>query len=290
MVLIIALGILLLGGTAAALLLSGKDWTVWDPRQPSEDGLSAPDVGFRRPALAGLRGIAIGMVAGVWTGALITGPAMRLIMRLLAVTGGAEAQGVLTEADQVVGSISLDGTLGLLVFGGVLPGILSGLLYVLFRRWLPGGRVGGLIFGLMHLLIAATRVDPLRSNNVDFDIVGPGWLAVTTFGLAAVLHGFAIASFANRYSAELPARPGRAGRITAFAPLALPLLILIPGGPLVVPLTAGLIITILAWQIPPLVTALKSTRVLLAGRILGLAVIVGLSPPAIVDLVNIATH
>ena len=290
MVLIIALGILLLGGVAAALLLSGKDWTAWDPRRPSEDGLSAPDIGFRRPALAGLRGIAIGMVAGVWTGALITGPAMRLIMRLLAVTGGDEAQGVLTEADQVVGSISLDGTLGLLVFGGVLPGILSGLLYVLVRRWLPGGRVGGLIFGLMHLLIAATRVDPLRSNNVDFDIVGPGWLAVTTFGLAAVLHGFAIVSFANRYSAKLPVRAGRAGRITAFAPLALPLLILIPGGPLVVPLTAGLIITILAWQIPPLVAAAKSTRVLVAGRILGLAVIVALSPPAIVDLVDIATH
>lgn len=70
-------------------------------------------------------------------------------MRLLAATAGDDAQGRITEADEVVGSINLDGTIGLYVFGGILPGLLSGAIYVVFRRWLPRShldvpsRVGG---------------------------------------------------------------------------------------------------------------------------------------------------
>ncbi len=89
-----------------------------------------------------LRGVAISLVAGFWAGLLVTGPAIRLIMRLLAVTAGDDAQGRITEADEVVGSINLDGTIGLIFFGGVLPGLLSGAIYVVCRRLLPTGRLG----------------------------------------------------------------------------------------------------------------------------------------------------
>ena len=56
-------------------------------------------------------GAAVGLTGGFWTGLLVTGPAVRLAMRLLAVTGGDDAQGRITEAEEVVGSVSLDGTI-----------------------------------------------------------------------------------------------------------------------------------------------------------------------------------
>ena len=142
-------------------------------------------------------------------------------MRLLAVTAGDDAHGGLTEMEAVIGSINLDGTIGLLVFGGILPGLASGVIYVLIRRWLPTGRLGGLTFGALHLVIAATRLDPLRPDNPDFDVVGPGWLSVTTFGLTALVHGMAVVAFANRYSVAMPPRTNRsAAWIRALIPLA----------------------------------------------------------------------
>ena len=59
----------------------------------------------------------------------------RLVMRLLAVTAGPGAQGRITEADQVVGRISVDGTLGFIIFAGLLFGAASGAAYLLLRRW-----------------------------------------------------------------------------------------------------------------------------------------------------------
>ena len=125
-------------------------------------------------------------------------------MRLLAMTGGDTAQRRLTDANEVVGEVNVGGTIGLVLFGGVLPGLLSGVIYVLGRRLPPGGLLGGVTFGLLHLVVAATRLDPLRPGNPDFDLVGPGWLSVAAFALAAVAHGMAVAAFADRYSASLP--------------------------------------------------------------------------------------
>lgn len=78
----------------------------------------------------------------------------------------------MTEADQVVGRISTEGTIGFLVFTAVFFGAATGALYMLLRRWLPPGRVSGLAFGTLLLVVAATRIDPLRADNPDFDIAG----------------------------------------------------------------------------------------------------------------------
>ena len=191
---------------------------------PSDAPSNAPSV--RSTAQRYARGVAIALVGGFWAGALVTGPAMRLIMRLLAVTAGDGAQGVLTEADEMVGQIDLDGTISLLIFGGILPGLVSGALYLVVRRLLPGGRLGGVVFGALHLVIGATRIDPLRPDNPDFDLLGPAWASILTFGLACVLHGMAVVAIANRYSRALPPEaPSRAlgGRVV---PLVLPLALL----------------------------------------------------------------
>ena len=119
-------------------------------------------------------------------------------MRLLAVTADDSAQGAETEAEQIVGEITTSGTIDLVLFNGIFFGLASGLAYVLIRRWLPAGRLGGLAFGALLLVVAATAIDPLRADNPDFDIVGPGWLVVATFGALVLLHGMAVAAIAAR--------------------------------------------------------------------------------------------
>ena len=282
-----AMGTLLLVGVVLTLSWGGIAYRRWVPdAADGTTGVDAPShpASVRTTVLRYGRGVAIALVGGFWAGALVTGPAVRLIMRLLAVTAGDDAQGRITEADEVVGRIELDGTIGLYIFGGLLPGLLSGAIYVLVRRFLPSGRLGGVVFGLLHLVIAATRLDPLRPDNPDFDLVGPGWLSVTTFGLACVLHGMAVVAIANRYSTGLPPQVStKAGWIRVLVPLSMPaLFVLIPivGAALVV----GLAVTIAVTRIVPAVRAAHSRTVLVAGRIAIGVVAFALLPGAITDI------
>ena len=290
-VLMAVLGFLLLLGAILAVWWGGTAYRTWEPRTVGAAELGDtgqvedPHPTLKAAGLRYLRGVAVALVGGFWAGALVTGPAMRLIMRLLAATAGDDAQGRITEAEEVVGEISIDGTIGLYLFGGILPGLLSGAIYVVLRRWLPKGRLGGVTFGVLHVVIAATRVDPLRPENPDFDIVGPGWLSVATFTLAAILHGMAVVAIANRYSnAFPPGTGGRVQRIRAILPLVLPVLLLIPGAFLLVFITAGLVIAVAGSQITPLARALRARVALVAGRVALTAATLVLLPSTVIDV------
>jgi hypothetical protein len=288
MILMAVLGLLLLVGVALTLRWGGTDYATWEPAHDDADR-GTPTV--RTTVLRYLRGVAIALVGGFWAGALVTGPAVRLIMRLLAATSGDDAQGRLTDADEVVGSIDLDGTIGLYVFGGILPGLLSGAIYVVCRRWLPSGRIGGVAFGALHLVIAATRIDPLRPENPDFDLLGPGWLSVATFGLASVFHGMAVVAIANRYSTSFP--PGAASRTEwawVVAPLVVPALLLVPGAAVLIPIAIGLAITVALSQIPSVVRALRSRAAIVAGQIAVSVVAVVLLPGTVTDLHDVISR
>lgn len=280
-VLVAVLCALLLIGVALTIRWSGTEYRPWNPDAGDGGGRPSVDVVARRY----LRGVAVFLVGGFWAGALVTGPAVRLVMRLLAVTAGDDAQGKVTEAEEIVGSITVDGTLGLYIFGGILPGLLSGAIYVLFRAWLPSGRLGGVAFGFLHLVIAATRIDPLRPDNPDFDLVGPGWLAVVTYALAALFHGMAVVAFANRFSRTFPPEAkNRPARTRALLVLALPVLMLIPGVFLLVPILMGLVVTVVASRIGPLVRAVRSRGFVVGGRVIVAALALVLLPGAVTDL------
>lgn len=287
------MGALLVAGLVVTVAWGGVPFRRWHATEQGHgDGTSAaaraevPSV--VTAARTYLRGVAVALVGGFWAGALVTGPSMRLIMRLLAVTGGDDAQGRITEADQVVGKIAFDGTIGLYVFGGLLPGLLSGAIYVVIRRWLPAGRLGGVAFGVLHLVVAATRVDPLRPDNRDFDIVGPGWLSVLTFGLAAVAHGMAVAAVANRFSAVFPpAGRQRAVRLRAGLPLVPPLLLLIPGFALLIPIGIGLVLAVASLKVDGS-TQVTARRPFQLGGCVALALLaLALAPGTVADLRDI---
>jgi hypothetical protein len=290
MILMAVMGLLLLVGITLTLRWGGTDYETWEPGLGDADRSTALPAHDLRPSvritvLRYLRGVAIALVGGFWAGALVTGPSVRLVMRLLAVTAGDDAQGRFTEADEVVGSIDLDGTIGLYLFGGILPGLLSGVIYVVCRRWLPSGRLGGVVFGGLHLVVAATRIDPLRPDNPDFDLLGPGWLAVATFGLASVFHGMAVAAIANRYSNSFPPEARSwARRTRVVLPLILPTLLLVPGVSLLGPVVVGLAITVALSQIGSVDRVARSRAAIIAGRIAVSVVAVALLPGTISDL------
>jgi hypothetical protein len=289
-VLMAVVGVVLVLGVALTLWWGGLDYVPWPPLSGDDvESESAQRVVVTPPVrtvtLRYLRGVAIAMVGGFWVGAIVTGPAIRLIMRLLAVTAGDDAQGRLTEAEEIVGDIDVGGTISLIVFGGILTGLLSAAIYVLARSWLPRGRLGGLIFGALHLVVAATVIDPLRPENRDFDIVGPGWLSVTTFGLACVLHGMAVMAFVNRYSHVL--LPGPAISEMSYPvllPLVLPALFLIPFFFVLIPLAIGLGVTVAVSRFDRVTQVVQSRPTLIAGRVAIGVLALALLPRTVRDL------
>jgi hypothetical protein len=182
----------------AALVAAGIVLVVrWGAQPGRDDGA---------PGLAGwLRYAGAALAAGAVAGVLAAGPGGRLAMRLLALTSP-DAEGAFTEAGEVVGEISLDGTLGFIVFGGLPARVLSGALYALLRPLLPAGRAGGVVLGALLLILAGTRIEPLRAGNIDFAVLGPAWLAVLAFTVLALFHGMVVVAV----GARLPRRPAGA--------------------------------------------------------------------------------
>ena len=156
--------------------------------------------------------IGASLVAGVAAGVLAAGAGGRLIMRLLAATSP-DVHGSLTEAGEKIGEITVGGTLGFIFFAGVPAGFLSGVLYALVAPVLPRGRAGGIVLGVLLLVLAATRIEPLRSDSVDFLLLDPVWLAVLGFSVLALFQGMLVAAMA-------PAPPAVGSRSLFFGRIA----------------------------------------------------------------------
>ena len=206
---------------------SSQDSAVTSSRDP---------LAIEPPSIARTLGVLVsGNLAGLIAGLVAGGVGSRLAMRILALTSP-DAQGAITEAGEVVGEITLGGTLFLLVAGAAL-GMAGGLAYVALRRWLPSRGVG-LVFGLLMLAVSGRLlVDP---DNIDFAILDPAWLGITMFAALPVLYGLLIVPLQSRLEPTFTkARPGVATTLLLVAglaplaiggPVALVLVILIAGG------------------------------------------------------------
>jgi hypothetical protein len=231
--------------------------------------------------------LTVALISGAAAGILAAGAGGRLAMRLLAVTAGADAQGQITEAEEIVGRITVDGTLGFVVFTGLFFGPVSGAAYLLLRRWLPAGRAAGLTFGALLLVVAGTRLEPLRRSNPDFDLVGPGWVSVVAFTVLVVFHGMLVAALAGRLSRAVPLLAARPGAFAVHAPL---LLLVLPGPSVALVLIIVGMVVVLVSRIPTVVAAVHARPLVVVGRValtvIALAAFPGFAS-AVVDILGL---
>lgn len=275
--------LLLVAGGVAAVRWNGLPVTAPWADDPPDEGPLAPSVGER--VRRAVWWIGVHHLAALATGLVVVGPGARLVMRLLAVTAGDDAQGRVTEADELVGRISVGGTIGLVIFGGVFGAGLIALAFGLLRKWLPRGRLTGplAVAGLLAVT-AATTLDPLRPDNPDFDLVGPDGVAVVAFAALLLLGVFTFAAFAGRIAAALPLpEPARPATVVPYAPLVL----LLATGAFAAPLLVGAAVAIAVLARPALRRAWADPRVVLAGRLALIALVLVRLPAAIGDVADI---
>ena len=97
-----------------------------------------------------------------------------------------DAAGLRTENGNVIGAITFDGTLALLVFGGLLTGVIIGALWVVIRPWLPQRP---LVRALVAIPIAIAMGTTLLvdDTNSDFLILRGNLVVVSALvGLVAL--------------------------------------------------------------------------------------------------------
>lgn len=164
-------------------------------KQESRNGNESIDERIARMVIMGLLG---GMAAGI----LVGGVGGRLIMRILAMLNE-EKTGVMTGNGNLSGDISVGGTLAVVVFVGIVGGLVGGAVYVVIRRWLPGdGLLKGLAYGLvLTCLFGSVLFDP---DNVDFVLFGPKQLTDALFALLFPLYGVVASLVIERLDRYVP--------------------------------------------------------------------------------------
>jgi hypothetical protein len=277
MALMLICGVLLLAGVAGAVLWSGERV------RPPEVDAHAVEGSAKLVVRRYVWYLTVGLLAGLTAGVLVAGAGGRLIMRLLAVTAGDAAQGRETEAEQIVGRITTGGTVSFIMFTALFFGLVTGPAYLLIRHWLPRGRLSGVAFGALLAAVAATRVEPLRADNPDFGLVGPGWLAASTFGALVLLHGMLVAAIAARYSRALPLIAAKRQALLGYAPL----LVLIPAFPVMAVAVLGGGVAVLLGRMRTVVAWLGSRRALVGGRVVLGGIGVAARPGAITAFAEI---
>lgn len=215
-----------------------------------------------RVATTFLQKFAAAWIAAVATSFVVGGLGGRLVMRILAFTPGTEVKGAITENGNRAGIFTAGGTLGLIAFVTLFGAFLGASAYLLTRRWVPGtGWKKGLAFGVLLTTIGGPLlIDP---ENKDFAIFGPHPLGVVLFLLLPFLYGLMMVPLAELLERFYRTRPLRFPWLGTYAPL----LLLIPIGPVFVPVALAFGLTLLLTRSPQLVREWRSPIVDRAGRL-----------------------
>jgi hypothetical protein len=171
-----------------------------------------------------------GMLIGAYLGGVLTiGAGGRLMMRVLAATSSDDVQGQLTEADEIIGEVSVGGSVFLIVVVGIGASVVGLAFFLVLRRWLPDRSLAA---GLVGVAIGAgVVVRPsglLSSANRDFTLISPVALAVALCLVTLVLFGATFGVLVDRLATSWP-RPGWSPR---GAVSVLPFAMLLPAGSL----------------------------------------------------------
>ena len=166
-------------------------------------------------ALAGLaRHITIAGFSGLITGVLVGGIGGRLFMRIAGAIAGDVAQGRTTEAGFTVGEVTVEGTLGLVIFIGIFSGFAVATYYVMFFPWVAWARRWrGVVFGLIGFAGASATSDLLNPDNIDFVILANEPIVVGMIVLLFVAFGVVIDGLYRLLDAYVPAPGGNVNAV-----------------------------------------------------------------------------
>lgn len=139
-----------------------------------------------------IRTAAIAAFAGFIAGFITLGGGGRIAMRIAAMLSADELQGTITENQERVGEITVSGTFGLMMTGGMV-GIGLGLGFVLIRSYLPeSGWRRILTTGAVFFAVSGF-VTLEGGGNADYEKFGIAGLNICLFILLPLLFGLMVA-------------------------------------------------------------------------------------------------
>jgi hypothetical protein len=156
-----------------------------------------------------LRDIARGGIAGIIVGLLVAGLGGRLIMRLATILHE-DTVGLRTENGEVIGNITLNGTLALMTFGGLGMGLMAGTIWVIVSPWIPDrGPARALATAIVAIALGTPSL--IQRTNPDFFLLGYDPIVVVLLIGLVGLVGFSIALVDGALDARLPRSPRAIG-------------------------------------------------------------------------------
>jgi hypothetical protein len=166
-----------------------------------------------RPAVSRVgeivRDIARGGIAGIIVGLLVGGLGGRLVMRVATILHE-DKVGILTENGEVIGHITLNGTLALMTFGGLGMGLLAGAIWVIVSPWIPGrGVARALVTAIAAIGLGTPAL--IQRSNPDFIVLGRDPIVVALLVGLVGLVGFSLAIVDQALDARLPHPTGGIG-------------------------------------------------------------------------------
>lgn len=234
------------------------------PREIPDPTAAAVAPPFRARFNEYLRLFAWASVSGIAAGVIVIGLGGRLAMRILAITSSDAVHGAFTDAGEEINKFTVDGTLGLMIFGGVFGGLVGGWLYGMIRPLLPDA-TGARLRACAVIGVAVGTPIFVEPGKRDFSILDPLWLAVALFVALSALFAIVVSLIAERWRPFYETTSLRFPRALAFAPMVL--VALVPPF-----LIGGLLVGVVyasraAWTPPPL---------LVRGLRVGVALMIGL--------------
>ncbi len=182
-----------------------------------------------------LRDIARGGMAGIIVGILVAGLGGRLVMRLATILHE-DTVGQTTEAGEIIGRITLNGTLALMTFSGLGMGLVAGTIWVIVSPWVPWrGLTRALVTAVAAIAIGTPSL--VQYTNFDFLILGHDPIVVAMLVGLVGLVGFSIAIVDDALDARLPHPPRGVGRSTIAY-----LIVTLLGLVLILPPTVGILL------------------------------------------------
>jgi hypothetical protein len=191
-------------------------------------------------------------LAGLVAGVVVAGVGGRLVMRLTSLVGPSSSIGRTTGSGFRVGTVTLEGSLEVLLFLGLGFGVLGGIFLVILWPWVSAwGRWRAIAVGGFVLAVGSTEaIDP---HNIDFFILGTRTFLIVLFVALFFAWSFLAVWIRDVFERLLP-RTSRASTI-AYILVTLVGLLFLPVVPLTlfdsvsdVPLVVGLSVMLVAFS------------------------------------------